>query len=251
MSKISATIITYNEARNIERCLDSLLGLVDEIVVIDSFSTDNTVEICKQKGAKVIRERWMGYAQTKNFANSQTQYEYVLSIDADEALSDELKKSILSIKNNLSGVYSFNRLTNYCGKWIHHCGWYPDKKIRIFPKSKVTWQGAFIHEEIVILEKIKEQYLPGDLYHYSYYTIREHYKKIEKYAELSVKQMLLDKKKFSWYQPLTSAIGKFLTVYFFRLGFLDGYYGFIIARISAYGSYLKYKKLKTLLLAND
>ena len=244
MSKISATIITYNESKNIDRCIDSLLGIVDEIIVIDSFSTDNTVVLCKQKGARVIQAKWMGYAETKNFANSQSQYEYVLSIDADEVLSEALKKSILSIKNNLLGVYSFNRLTNYCGKWIHYCGWYPDKKIRIFPKNKVKWQGAFIHEEIILLEKINEQFLQGDLYHYSYYSTQEHYKKIEKYAELSAKQMHLDKKSFAWHQPYTSAIGKFLTVYFFRLGFLDGYSGFVIARISAYGSYLKYTKLK-------
>lgn len=246
MTKLSATIITYNEERNIGRCIDSLNGVVDEIIVIDSFSNDKTIEICTQKGAKIIQHDWKGYAETKNIANHYTTYEYVLSIDADEALSDVLRSSILEAKKNLSGVYSFNRLTNYCGQWIHYCGWYPDKKIRIFPKEKVKWMGEFIHEEIIVLEKMKEQFLEGDLYHYSYYTIQEHYQKIEKYALLSAQQLQKDKKTFAWYKPLASAFSKFFTTYFFRLGFLDGTKGFIIARISAYGSYLKYKKLLTM-----
>lgn len=244
MTKISATIITYNEARNIGRCIDSLAGVADEIIVIDTFSTDETSEICKQKGAKVIQHEWLGYAETKNLANSHTLNEYVLSIDADEALSAELKAAILEVKKNLTGVYSFNRLTNYCGKWIHHSGWYPDKKIRLFPKSKVQWQGAFIHEEIILLENITETFLHADLYHYSYYSIQEHYQKIEKYAVLNAKQMQLNGESFSFYKPWLSAASKFLTTYIFRLGFLDGHSGFMIARISAYGSYLKYKRLK-------
>lgn len=246
MTKLSATIITYNEERNIGRCIDSLQGIADEIIVIDSFSSDETVNICRQKGATVIQLAWKGYAETKNIANHYATHEYVLSIDADEALSDALRNSILRTKDKLSGVYSFNRLTNYCGQWIHYCGWYPDKKIRIFPKEKVKWAGEFIHEEIIVLEKIKEQFLTGDLYHYSYYTIQEHYQKVEKYALLSAQQLQKDKKTFFWYKPFASALSKFLTTYFFKLGFLDGPRGFMIARISAYGSYLKYKKLLTM-----
>jgi (heptosyl)LPS beta-1,4-glucosyltransferase len=243
VSKLTATIITFNEARNIGRCIDSLRDVADEIIVLDSFSTDQTNEICKQKGVKIIQHEWMGFAQTKNYVNRHASFDYILSIDADEALSPELIQSILSVKEDFSGVYSFNRITNYCGQWIRHCGWYPDKKIRIFPNNKALWHGEFIHEKIVFPENLKEDFLKGDLFHYSYYNFDEHYQKIRKYALLSAKQMHLDCRGFFWHKPFLSAISKFLNIYFFRLGFLEGYKGFMIARISAYGSYLKYIEL--------
>ena len=128
MNKISAVIITYNEERNIARCLDSLKDVADEIVVLDSFSTDGTEEICRQKKAVFIQHEWIGYASSKNIANEKASNDWILSIDADEALSEMLIDSILKIKNQLSDkFYSFNRLTNYCGTWIKHSGWYPDR----------------------------------------------------------------------------------------------------------------------------
>ena len=135
MIKLSCAIITLNEERNVARCIESLAGIADEIVVIDSGSTDATEAICRSYGVKFIQHDFEGYVEQKNFAVSQCAFEYILSLDADELLSEELKESISEIKNNWDkDGYSFNRLTNYCGKWIRHCGWYPDRKLRLFKK---------------------------------------------------------------------------------------------------------------------
>lgn len=247
MTTISAVIITYNEERNIERLLLSIKDVVDEIIVVDSFSTDQTKIICAAYPVKFIEHKWEGYANTKNFANSLVQSEYILSLDADEALSEELKQSILNEKSKgLEGVYEFNRLTNYCGKWIKHGGWYPDKKIRIFPKNKVKWQGDFVHETLFITDDLKVNFLKGDLLHYSYYNENEHYERIKKYAQLSAQELYNNQKKYSSIKGYLSALSKFIKMYIIDLGILDGKQGFVIAKISAYGAYLKYQLLKAL-----
>ena len=149
MKKISATIITLNEEDKIRPCIESLKDVADEIVVVDSLSTDATKSICEELGVKFIEQKWLGYSEQKNLANSLATNDWILSIDADEIISDELRMSILKIKetdtpNNT--VFSFNRLNNYCGKWIHHCGLYPDRKIRIWNRNIGKWEG-YIHEE--------------------------------------------------------------------------------------------------------
>ena len=179
MPKISAAIITFNEEINIKRCLCSLMEVVDEIVVVDSGSTDQTQKIALELGAKVVVNPFKGHIEQKNFAITQTKYDWIISLDADEALSEELKFSILSIKNDLSDTaYEFNRLTNYCGKWIKHSGWYPDKKLRIFHKSHGKWGGKNPHDQF-ILTSGKPHHLKGDLLHYSFYTVEDHKKQIE------------------------------------------------------------------------
>ena len=138
MRKLTAVIIAYNEARNIKRCIASLLNVADEIVVVDSYSTDATPSICKGLGVQFHQRDWKGYSKQKNYGNGLASNDWILSIDADEALSEKLKKSILHEKENgKSYNYSFNRLTNYCGKWIHYCGWYPDTKIRMFNEQNL------------------------------------------------------------------------------------------------------------------
>lgn len=242
VNKISATIITLNEEKNIGRCLDSLKDIVDEIIVVDSHSIDNTVEICRQKGAKVEIKDWEGYSKTKNHANSLANYNYIFSIDADEAVSDELASSIKKEKEKgLEGTYSMNRLCNYCGKWIKHCGWYPDKKMRIFPKSTTKWQGE-IHETLTTTT-IHNTHLKGDLLHYSYYTIAEHDERLEKYAELGAKSAYAKGKKSNLVKIVFKPFFKFLKTYFLKAGFLDGYYGLIISKKTSYENYLKYLKL--------
>ena len=140
MIKLSSVIITFNEERNIGRCIESLAGIADEIVVVDSGSTDDTEAICRSFGVKFIEHTFEGYGEQKNFAVSHCSFEYILSLDADEALSIELKESISALKNKWDkDGYSFNRLTNYCGKWVHYCGWYPDSKLRLFKKNKGKW----------------------------------------------------------------------------------------------------------------
>ncbi|MBP6695884.1 MAG: glycosyltransferase family 2 protein, partial [Saprospiraceae bacterium] len=142
MESLSVVIITLNEEKNIGRCLDSVKDIADEIIVIDSFSTDQTQKICDSYGATFIQKEWLGYVETKNFAIQQSSFNLILSLDADESLTDKLKNSVKLVKDNRNeDGYILNRLTNYCGQWIYHSGWYPDKKLRLFDKTKGGWHG--------------------------------------------------------------------------------------------------------------
>lgn len=244
MEKLSIVIITFNEEKNIQSCLESVVELSDDIIIIDSFSTDRTQQICESfPHVRFVKHEWQGYAKTKNYANSLTKYNYILSLDADEVVSPQLKGSISSIKKPIDGVFEFNRLTNYCGTWIHHCGWYPDKKTRIFPKEGSYWEGDFVHETLVIPEGLNTHFLKGDLFHYSYHSIEDHYNQIEKYSSLHAEKMKHQGKKASFLKLYISPIFKFIRTYFLELGFLDGSSGYRIARISAKAVRLKYQKL--------
>ncbi len=247
MEKISAVIITYNEERNIERCIKSLQDVVDEIIVIDSYSTDSTEEICKNLNVKFIQTQWLGYSDTKNYGNSLTANNYIFSIDADEALSEELKSEILIIKHSekLSDAYYVNRLTNYCGSWIHHCGWYPDTKLRLWNKQKGKWQGD-IHEEVVMNENSTTSKLNGNLLHYSYYSIYQHLAQVNKFTDLTAQDAFNKGKKASLIKIIFRPVIKFKRDYFLKLGLLDGYHGFIICAISAFATFVKYLKLREL-----
>lgn len=248
MSKLSAVIITLNEERNIERCLNSLVGVADEVIVLDSFSTDNTKHICAQFDfVRFVERPWEGYSQSKNIANSLANYDYIFSIDADEALSDELKKSILITKDEgFDGVYIVNRKTNYCGSWINYSGWYPDYKTRIFPKNETKWIGEFVHEELAFTSEQKESLLNGDLLHYSYYDYDDHQSRADKYSILTAQKMHAKGKQASVLKPYISAIGRFISMYIIKFGFLDGKAGWKIATISAKSNVLKYKELRRL-----
>ena len=246
MLELSIVIITYNEEKNIAKCLEALHDISDDIIVLDSFSSDGTMEICKSyPNVNFIQRKWEGYSKTKNFANGLTKYDYILSVDADEVLSTELRQSIFQLKK-FSGAYEFSRLTNYCGKWIKHCGWYPDKKIRIFHKAEAHWEGDFVHEELVLNTQIPVQLLAGDLHHYSYHSLQDHYNQIEKYSSLHAQKMMQNNAKASLSKRYISPVFKFIKTYFLQLGLLDGKSGFTIARISAKAVKLKYRKLKML-----
>jgi glycosyltransferase involved in cell wall biosynthesis len=247
MPQLSVVIITFNEERNIERCLASLRGIADDILVVDSFSTDKTREICERHGVTFIQKQWAGYSPTKNYANTQAKFDWVLSLDADEALSDELRTSILELKNkNEMLTCSFNRLTNYCGTWIRHCGWYPDIKLRIFDRRKTSWHGE-IHEELVPGVPVEIRHLKGDCLHYSYYSVDEHYLQAEKFSSLSAKAMFEKGKKISSAGIVLKTLSKFLRNYFLKLGFLDGKAGYTVCRVAAHETKLKYSKLHALL----
>ncbi len=241
---ISVVIITFNEETNIKRCLETAKVVADEIIVVDSFSTDMTEQICNDFNVKFISKKWEGYSTAKNFGNDHAVYEYVLSLDADEVLSEELCTSILDVKSNLNGAYSFNRLTNYGGKWVHYCGWYPDAKVRLFPKTKAQWVGDFVHETLELDDGLQVQHLDGDLLHYSYKNKEDHLKRIEKYSELHAQKMLTEGKSSGIFKLVLSPFAKFVNDYFFKLGFLDGKTGFTICRLSAYAVYKKYQKLQ-------
>lgn len=242
---ISAVIITFNEEQNIKRCIDSLTNVVDEIIVIDSYSTDNTKDICETLGVKFIQTKWQGYSKTKNYGNNLATNDWIISIDADEELSSELQIHLKSLKNTkLNGVYEVKRLNNYCGQWIKHAGWYPDKKIRLFNRKECSWTGK-IHETLNGNTSIKTL-LKGDLLHYSYYSKEEFIERIAKYSKLQAKEAFDKGVQISTFVKHLSAIVKFLEIYIYKLGFLDGKAGFEIATINAKGKRLKADYLKEL-----
>jgi len=245
MISISAVIITFNEEHNIARCLDSLVGVVDDIVVIDCFSTDNTEKICLEKGARFVQHAFEGHIEQKNWALGQALYPYILSLDADEALSEALRQSILAVKADWRyDAYIMNRLTNYCGQWIRHSGWYPDRKLRLFERSKGAWGGTNPHDKVEMIAAASTGFLNGDLLHYSYYTITEHFDRARKYADIAAQAMLSQGKHSNWGQIIFSPPIKFLRNYLLKRGFLDGKAGFTISYIAALETYWKYKKLR-------
>lgn len=249
MEKLSVVIITYNEERNIRRCLDSVIAVADEIVVVDSFSSDRTEDICKEFDIKFIKQKFLGYIEQKNFALQYAKNDFVLSLDADEALSDELTASLNTLKKNVFSFsgYSMNRCTNYCGKWIFHGGWYPNKKLRLFNKNNGQWGGINPHDEFLFNKKnTKTGFIKGDLLHYSYYTKDDHLKQIEHFTNISALALFDKGKKPNFLKLLFSPISRFLKDYFINAGFLDGKAGLTISLLSAKASYIKYSKLKKL-----
>lgn len=245
MEKLSVVIITYNEERNIRRCLESVKQVADEIIVVDSLSTDATKEICTEFDVVFIEQKFLGYIEQKNHALTHAKYDYVLSLDADEALSDILENSILRVKEGYSVAgYSMNRLTNYCGKWVHHCGWYPDRKLRLFNRKLGNWGGINPHDEFFFKEKEKTIHLEGDLLHYSYYTLSDHHKQVDRFTDIAADAYFENGKKVSLLKLWLSPVVKFIRDYFFQLGFLDGATGFRISYVSAGATYKKYRKLR-------
>ena len=247
MTAISVVIITYNEALNIARCLDAVKDIADEIVVVDSFSTDETAEICKRYTLKFLQHPFKGHVEQKNYALQQTKFPHVLSVDADEVLSEELQNSIKQIKNNWEyDGYYINRLTNYCGRWIKHAGWYPDRKLRLFDKRKGKWAGNNPHDRFEITDKANTKKIRGNLLHYSYPTIDSHLQQTIKFAGISAQVKYKQGKKSGLFKIFFNPGWKFFRQYFLKGGFLDGYYGFVLCCISAFGNYVKYVKLREL-----
>lgn len=241
---ITACIITLNEEHKIEKCLNSL-HFADEIILVDSGSSDRTCEIAESKGAKVIFREFDNFIYQKNYALSLAQTEWVLSVDADEVVSSRLASEILTVlKNrNESDIVSYRipRLTWYLGRWIKYGGWYPDYNVRLFRKSGAEFIGGTVHEKIRI--NGPRGTLNGCLYHYSYDSIQEHVNVLNQYSTM----LAADKfKRGDWSSPLYAIIksfGKFLVMYIWKLGFLDGRAGFVIAALGAFYNYLKYIKL--------
>ncbi len=244
--QISVTIITFNEASNIQRCLQSVASVADEIIVLDSYSTDQTVEIARQSGATVISQKFLGHIEQKNLAISNAQFDYILSLDADEALDKQLASEILAIKKTgkPAKAYWLNRYNNYCGQWIKFGAWRSDKKIRLFNKHFGTWGGINPHDRIVLSESVQPETLKGNLLHWSYNNIAEHQNKVNKYAEIAALAYQKTGKKSSVFKIVMSPVFRFVRDYFFKLGLLDGKNGLIIAALNAKEVYLKYKLLK-------
>jgi glycosyltransferase involved in cell wall biosynthesis len=245
MIKLSVVIITYNEEHNIARCLESVCEIADEIIVVDSYSKDDTVSLSKLHGAIVFQNKFEGHIQQKNYALTKASFDHILSLDADEALSNLLKHEIMLIKKNfLFDGYYLKRLTNYCGHWVKYCGWYPDKKLRLFNKQKGMWTGMNPHDKFVLHNGDENAgMLAGDILHYSYYTVAEHVNQMKYFSEIAAKEIYRKGKKVYKIQIIINPLLHFLKSFIIKLGFLDGWRGLQICSISSYGTYLKYKKL--------
>lgn len=250
--QISAVIITYNEAEKIASAIESVRW-ADEILVVDSESTDRTREIAESLGAKVITQKWLGFSKQKQLAVDEAQNNWVFSLDADEIVSEELKKEILSLKNStkdLADGYKIPRLSFYLDRPVRHGGWYPDWQLRFFNRQKGRWKDVVIHESVEINGKIEK--LKGDLLHYSVENARHHHQMIgERYAPLAAQQMFERGRRTSQLKIATVGLTTFLQTYFLKLGFLDGLAGFSIARFAAHHAFLKHLMLWELQQKNE
>ena len=248
MEKLSVVIITYNEEKNIGRCIDSVKSIADEILILDSNSTDQTAPIAESKGAMVRKESFRGHIQMKNRAVELASNNYILSLDADEALDLQLTEAIRKVKLNFTDkAYRMNRCTNYCGQFIRHGSWYPDRKIRLFDRRIAQWGGINPHDKIVVQENTNVEQLQGDILHYSYYTIAEHVAQNNKFSTISAESLFAQGKKTSLLKIIVNPVWAFLQSYFMRAGFLDGLFGFIIAIQISHLTFLKHVKLYLLL----
>ncbi|MGB0429327.1 MAG: glycosyltransferase family 2 protein [Bacteroidia bacterium] len=243
--KISAVIICFNEQKNIERCIGSVRPIADEILVLDSYSTDKTPAICKQLGVRFEQHSFDGHIEQKNRAMAMASNNVILSLDADEALDEQLTKNILATKHNWQAdAYSFNRLTQYCGQWIKHCGWYPDTKLRLWDRRKGDWGGENPHDKVIMLPNTNVIKLKGDLLHYSFYTVEQHLDTVQKFSSIKAQNKLNKGKTSSWFQLYLHPLGKFLKMYVLKLGFLDGKMGWLVCKYSAYAAFLKHYKVR-------
>jgi len=245
--KLSVAIITYNEERNIERCLRSVCDWADEIVVVDSFSKDRTQAICESYGARFMTHPFEGHIQQKNYALTQCKCDWILSLDDDEAPDEVLAQHIQNaITESSFGGYRMNRLTNYCGQWVHHCGWYPDTKLRLVRNGQATWQGVNPHDRLELSGDQQSGWLQGNLLHYSYYTREDHFRQIEYFGDIASKALYAQGKRVALPMIYVKVIVQFIKSYLIKSGWRDGKTGWNISVRSAYATWRKYQKLRTL-----
>jgi glycosyltransferase involved in cell wall biosynthesis len=243
MAKLSVTVITLNEEKNIGECLESVKW-ADEILVVDSNSSDKTVDTARQFGAKVISNPWPGHIQQKNFAVDHASGEWILSLDADERVSEELKCEIQNLMCSRIEEYSGYRMPRknfYLGKWILHSGWYPDYKIRLFRKDAGRWSGINPHDSVTVDGKVG--ILRGDILHYSYKDVTHNLKTIDNFSTIGSGELFRKGRVATAFDLAIRPVVVFFKKYIVKLGFLDGWQGFIIAGLTSYSVFCKYVKL--------
>ncbi len=243
--KITATIITLNEERNIARSIESL-RCADEILIVDSGSVDRTVELAQNLGARVLEAGWRGYAGQKNLATDQAANDWILSLDADEALSELLEAEIWNLKKSgpeFDG-YTMPRLACYLGRWIYHSGWYPDRKIRLYDRRKAKWVGDFVHESVEVQGRLG--HLQGNLLHFTCESLSEHVKTMDRYTTLAAQELVAGKVKVPLTRLIVDPACTFVQTYFLKAGFLDGPEGLTIAQMAAFYVFLKYSKARNM-----
>ena len=246
--KISACIITLNDERNLPRCLKSVAPLVDEILLVDSGSTDATLMIAGQFGARVVHHDWLGYVGQKNFALAQALHDWVLSIDADEEISPELAAAIARVKNDsaldtptASNGYEFSRIVFYRGRWIRHGDWYPDRLVRLFRREEARFTGGHVHEKLEL--RGEHPILPGHLHHFTYENADDRAERCARYAALWAQSAHEQNRRTqAWSAPI-HALARFAKGFVLKGGFLDGAIGWDIAAGNAREVWLKYHRL--------
>lgn len=238
---ISATIVTLNEERNIARAIQSLT-CADEVLIVDSGSTDRTREIAAGLGARVIEEPWRGYAAQKNFAACCAAHDWILSLDADEELTPELAREIAALKQDPAprDGYSFPRLAQYLGGWIRHSGWYPDRKLRLYDRRKGKWVGEYVHESVRVESSVGE--LRGNLLHYTCASVSEHVRTLDRYTTLAAQEVAARGTGVAVTRLTVDPAWTFFRTYFLQRGFLDGRRGLLIAWMAGLYTFLKYAK---------
>lgn len=248
MEKISATIITLNEEARINDCLDSLEGIADEVVVVDSYSTDRTVEICKSRGCKVVLRHFKGYGIQRQFATSLTSHSYVITIDADELLSPALRQSLMKVKEEgfKHRVYSFSRLNFYCGQPIRHCGWYPNYQIRLFDKRYANWDLHDVGERVIFADTLNPVPLDGDLLHYRCNNAEEYRRTQHRHSVIEANILVAKNKCTSPVKGFFKAVGNFLDCYIAKRGILDGPEGRAISGENYHSTILAYRVARQL-----
>jgi glycosyltransferase involved in cell wall biosynthesis len=242
MPPLSAILITYNEERDLPQALASLRGLADEIVVVDSGSTDRTCELARAAGARVVFQAFAAFDAQKNFAAGQASHDWVFSLDADEAVGPELRASLLAWKRGEPdcAAYQVARRTNYLGKWIRYSGWYPEYHVRLYRRDRARFSGA-LHESVRVDGPTGR--LDGDLFHYTVRSLAEHYAKLDVYTTLAAEDLYARGRRRWRGAMYFAAPWTFLSRLIFRLGLLDGYRGVLIAWTSALYVWRKYRKL--------
>ncbi len=243
--KIAATVITLNEERNIARAIESL-RCCDQIVVLDSGSTDRTVELATRLGAIVVEDNWPGYAKQKNRAAEYAEHDWILSLDADEALSEALEGEIWSVKKRgpAHDGYTMPRLAQYMGRWILHGGWYPDRKVRLYNRTKATWVGEFVHETVKVQGSVG--HLDANLLHFTCESLSEHLRTLDRYTTLAAEELVFRKTKIGLTNLIFDPAWTFWRSYFLQRGFLDGMEGLTIAHMAAIYTFLKYAKARNM-----
>ena len=246
---LSVAIITRNAAALLERCLASV-AFAEEVVVVDSGSTDGTVELAARHGARVVRKEWLGFGAQKQFAVDAASHEWVLCVDADEWLSPELSEDIVAeLKAPRGFVYAIPRRNRFLGRWLKHGEGYPDWNVRLFHRERARWGGETIHEKIVTRSPVLR--LRGDLLHDSAETLEKYLDKQNRYTSLQAESLRAAGRRANALQLVLSPLLRFIKFYLLRLGFLDGVPGLVHVTIGCMNSFNKYAKLKALERASE
>jgi glycosyltransferase involved in cell wall biosynthesis len=241
---ISAVIITFNEEHRLEPALKSLEGLVKETIVVDALSTDATAKIAKRYGCRVVERAWTNYADQKNFGNGLASCPWVLSLDADERVSPELRGELqaLAPKDPSFAGFSIPRRVYYLGRWIRHSGWYPDRRVRLFRRSTARWEGEYVHENLIVAGRVDR--LRGTIDHFTYRTIADHLARINKFSELGAQKLYAQRRKCHWYHLCLLPGARFFKSYVLKAGFLDGFAGLVISVLNGSAIFIRYAKLR-------